>query len=263
MLSLKRHLAERHFKKSYSRYQLRFLMQGAMDELPDDEQITVGMDLQLMLMSYLPPDEDRDLRFCRCCEEAPLNEVEESLKAFQNPNAKCNGSYCRSALCTAAIHRRVDIVSLLLEAGADPNLVGFDGAGPLHAACCLKCVEVVRLLLEHNAETNVADADGRYPLHWALMWSKLDASTRITRLLLKAGAERDPRNSLGATPLEVFMSSRKRKAVKIKIFKLLRNIHHLGWERSQRYVIRKGGRLPKRLFERLRRLRRESDYENL
>ena len=84
--SLKRHLAERHFKKRYSRFQLRFLREGAPDELQDDENITPPMDLQLMLMNHLPPDEDRDRHFLESCREGRVGEVEQSLKRFQDPD---------------------------------------------------------------------------------------------------------------------------------------------------------------------------------
>ena len=84
--SLKRHLAERHFQKRYSRFQLRFLREGAPDELQDDENIMPLMDLQLMLMNHLPPDEDRDRLFLESCRAGRVGEVEQKLKGFQDPD---------------------------------------------------------------------------------------------------------------------------------------------------------------------------------
>ena len=61
--SLKHYLAQRHFPKRFSRFQLRILREGDSSEMKDEESITPPLDLQLILMSHLPPDAERDEGF--------------------------------------------------------------------------------------------------------------------------------------------------------------------------------------------------------
>ncbi len=48
---------------------------------------------------------------------------------------------------------RAEIAAFLLDAGADPNAIGF-GQSTLHAAAGKGYVEVARVLLEHGADVN-------------------------------------------------------------------------------------------------------------
>ena len=84
--ALKRYLAQKHFRKRFSRFQFRILRQGDIQEMEDDESITPPVDLQLILMNHMPPDEERDARFIESCKAGRVDEVEQSLKALQNPN---------------------------------------------------------------------------------------------------------------------------------------------------------------------------------
>ena len=54
-------------------------------------------------------------------------------------------------------------ISLLLEAGADPNSVGDMGSTPLHYAYTRKHDGVVKLLLDHGASTTTRDEFGKMP----------------------------------------------------------------------------------------------------
>ena len=195
--SLKRHLAEKHFKRKYSRFQIRILREGDPIELQDDDSLTVPSDLQLMLLSHLAPDEDRDQRFWRCCREGRLDEVQQSLKGLQNPNVKNMTCRDRSAVCIAAFcHGYADVVSLLLEAHADPGSVDVDGATALHFGTLGNSTRVVRCLLDWGVETDPADSEGKSPLHFAAECGKVD----VMRLLLDAGANTDLADAYGETP---------------------------------------------------------------
>ena len=152
--SLKRHLAERHFKKRYSRFQLRFLREGAPDELQDDENITPPMDLQLMLMNHLPPDEDRDRLFLNHCQDGRVEEVEQSLRGLQNPSAFDDMG---SALWYGSVARPSGF-SRLLAAGGE--MESKTGSGALHHAALLGRLEMV-------ARLKAMDFRGHRALHWA------------------------------------------------------------------------------------------------
>ena len=67
-------------------------------------------------MSHLPPDAERDECFIESCDDCEADQVEQRLKALQNPNLS-NGD--ETALTCAASNSHDEIVRLLLEAGAD------------------------------------------------------------------------------------------------------------------------------------------------
>jgi len=79
----------------------------------------------------------------------------------------------------------LEVVKLLLEHGADPNVKNRDGKTPLHNAASEGHLEVVKLLLERGADPNVKDDDGNTPLHNAAWRGHLE----VVKLLLEHGAD--------------------------------------------------------------------------
>jgi ankyrin repeat protein len=76
------------------------------------------------------------------------------------------------ALALAALHGRAEIVSLLLDAGEDPNRYNPEGnhshSTPLHQAIAAGHESVVRLLVERGASTAIKDTIYQStPLGWA------------------------------------------------------------------------------------------------
>lgn len=70
----------------------------------------------------------------------------------------------RTALFWAAGCRTVpELIQMLLEAGADPNLNGCDGFSALHLAARFRHTEGVRLLLAAGADPAAQDNRGKYP----------------------------------------------------------------------------------------------------
>jgi ankyrin repeat protein len=63
----------------------------------------------------------------------------------------------------------IDALAVILEAGVDPNVVGFLGQAPLHLAASLDELEVARLLLSRGAVPTLraADIEGETPLEIA------------------------------------------------------------------------------------------------
>ena len=70
-------------------------------------------------------------------------------------------SYCSSA------EKFVDMVRLLLELGADPNIRTNDHTTPLHKASSRGLLEAARLLLSHGAKVDVKNKKGRTPFQMA------------------------------------------------------------------------------------------------
>jgi ankyrin repeat protein len=88
----------------------------------------------------------------------------------------------------AAGHDRVEIMTLLLDAGADINFVDFNR----HTACCVAILgnqfDALKLLVERGANLAVVDSNGRSLLSTV---SRCDRSERFVILLLDAGAPID------------------------------------------------------------------------
>ena len=80
----------------------------------------------------------------------------------------------------------VDMVRLLLEHGADPNISTSDLAHstPLHLAASRGLLEVARLLLSHGAKVDEKDGEGKTPFQLAAD----EEHEELTKLLLEHGA---------------------------------------------------------------------------
>ena len=196
--ALKRHLAASHFEGKYTRFQLRIL-RGA-EELQDGEVIELPMDLQLIVMNHLPPDEERDERFAQSCGGGEVDEVERSLRALQDPNVSDGGSEVGSGgsvLCFAALRGHFDVVRLLLEAGAKTELHDFAGSSPLHHAAAYGDLEIARLLLDYGAKKEAVDRLSCTPMHMAAR----RGHAAVVRLL--AGAGQELVDGMGKRPLHL------------------------------------------------------------
>jgi uncharacterized protein len=86
-----------------------------------------------------------------------------------------------------------------LEAGGVVDTLADDGFTALHLACFFDRDEVVRLLLDSGADPNVTAANGSdlRPVHSAVAAH----ASGLVAMLLAAGADPDPRQKGGFTPL--------------------------------------------------------------
>ena len=179
--SLKRHLAARHFERKYTRFQLRILREA--EELQDGEVIELPMDLQLIFMNHLQPNQERDERFFKSCDEGRADEVEQGLRKLQNPNVR-KRRFPYTPLETAVFKGRCEVFAILLEAGADREWRDLRGRRPLHWTSGAGRLGMVRELLAARAEVEAEDVNGLRPLHLAAGEGHLE----VLRLLLTSAA---------------------------------------------------------------------------
>lgn len=91
----------------------------------------------------------------------------------------------------------VEGVRILLEAGANPDLLSEDGHTPLTVAAYNDNATIAELLLSHNCDVNLPSVHGYMPLHFAA-W---EGHTKIVKMLLEAGAMYDLQTEDRNTPL--------------------------------------------------------------
>ena len=113
-------------------------------------------------------------------------------------DGKDAGGY--SPLTIAAGLGQVQMVELLLVAGADPNLLDSRmGASALHKAAQGGNPEVARLLLDHGAFVDMQSPTlGQTPLYDAVWHKKLE----MVKFLLSRNAKTTLKTHGGRTPLE-------------------------------------------------------------
>jgi ankyrin repeat protein len=135
------------------------------------------------------------------CATGDLERVRELLD--QDPSSvnrvsDYGGYYlgCGSPIKNAAARGHLEIVRLLLERGADPNLPE-EGIAPdghaLHSAVVNGHIEIVRLLLKHGAHANVEVESSADTLSAALAtagYSYVKPNAEIVELLCSHGASR-------------------------------------------------------------------------
>lgn len=100
----------------------------------------------------------------------------------------------------ASMHGRIDMMRILLDAGARINVVTrTKGVTPLHLACQNQWIQGAKLLLESgDCDPDIQDSGGNTALHCA----SFTGNSRLVELILKHGPVLDIRNSSGKTPLD-------------------------------------------------------------
>ncbi|RYP08517.1 hypothetical protein DL764_001848 [Monosporascus ibericus] len=91
------------------------------------------------------------------------------------------------------------IVRLLLDHGADVNLVDLNGWTALHTAALQGHETIMKLLLEKGADINVKDCNGRTALHIA----SSQGHDVVTRWLIEKGADIGARDKVEWTALDL------------------------------------------------------------
>jgi ankyrin repeat protein/superfamily II DNA or RNA helicase len=91
----------------------------------------------------------------------------------------------------------VELVEVLLDEGANPNVKDERGWTPLHYVALSGVEKIAMLLVSRKAEVNAKDNEGKTPLHYAAE----NHQTSIVDVLVSAGADPNIKDNLGRTPL--------------------------------------------------------------
>lgn len=130
--------------------------------------------------------------FMRAIKSGNQDAVLHFLAAGASPNRAIDGV---SALSIAIAHSPPATVSVLLDAGADPE--GTSLPTPLMQSVNLGRADIASILLQTNADPTVMDGRGRTALHHAA----LVGTTSCITLLIQHGARLNQKDNQGATPL--------------------------------------------------------------
>ncbi|KAI1408750.1 ankyrin repeat-containing domain protein [Hypoxylon sp. FL1857] len=127
-------------------------------------------------------------------------------------------------LCIAVTTGSVEMVQLLIDAGADVNVGGIGGypnyqGTPLRVACQFGFIEVVRLLLNAEADVNLRSTDETTPLHVA----SSHGLPSICKLLVEHGAD-FVLDAKGNTPLHIATRFSRRPRYKKTAMTLLEGL---------------------------------------
>ena len=111
-------------------------------------------------------------------------QVRNLLASGADANEKVRGDY---PLNIAATYGPAEMVTILLEAGADLEQAGRDGLYPLHNAVTMGHKDIVALLIKKGAVVDAKESKGRTPL---VSFATTNGSDiEIARMLLAAGAD--------------------------------------------------------------------------
>jgi|GEM_PF-6693928 len=122
-----------------------------------------------------------------------------------------SGPRGETPLLTAVGNAHPEIVSLLIERGADIHAGNAKGVSPLHKAAAGNSIPILQQLIRAGANFENRDDRGNTALHTAVY----EQSNRAGRLLLLSGAIPDIRNASGDTPMHISVKQQNSLAVRM------------------------------------------------
>lgn len=128
-----------------------------------------------------------------------LSEMRGCLEADDGRAVHATAEDGTTALHAAAATGHAAAVTLLLDAGADPQATGRNGATPLHLAAAMGHAAAVAALLRGGA--TLVDAAHAFAHCTALHFAAEMGHVGVVRLLCAAGADANAPKTTGGTPL--------------------------------------------------------------
>lgn len=189
--------------KSYSHAMQHRMMDKLLAAITDGDTCLACYYLGLEVYRERPPGARANLchhPLCDCERCSAINEGKLERKQRQRALAinACN-SLGETALHVASATGRTKMVQLLLDAGANVNVVTkSEGRTPLHLACLNDHVDAAKLLLNcATCDVDAKDHNGDTPMHLATV----AGNVRSVSLLIRYDACTNARNLQNKTPL--------------------------------------------------------------
>ncbi len=139
------------------------------------------------------------------------NMVNLLLEHSANPNIQCLKDQ-HSALLVAANNGHIDTVTALIKAGADTNLPRSDGNTALMLAAHNGHTEIVKALLNANAKVDLQSKSNQFS---ALHLSASKGHVEIIQELLKHGADIHLEDLKGSTPIVLAKLKKQVRAIEL------------------------------------------------
>jgi uncharacterized protein len=167
------------------------------DTLPPLNQIVVNRDNQRLQAELQKGGLSRETLGMALVAAAGVNNI-AAVKQLLAAGAPIEFTIlARTPLIVAVVEQHEEVVQLLLENGANPNVsAGFDWK-PLHFAITQNyaSTSIIALLLEHGAYVNSRTSLAVTPLHRAAGFCKLE----VVNFLLQEGADKTLQDKYGLT----------------------------------------------------------------
>ena len=158
-------------------------------------------------------DEDGDTALMRAVNYDRIDVVEMLIHAGANPN-KRNRRTGQTPFLVAAMEGRADIMRILLMRKAKVNQTDTNGRTALMWAIRWGHKEVVQMLLDLKADPDIIDKDGNIALVYAMVYGP---NLELAELLIKAGANVNLSTNDRGTPIMVAANFGQLEMVKLLI----------------------------------------------
>lgn len=138
--------------------------------------------------------------FCLYCQKLDLDKVSQFIKSHRSLLDLKDSKLGLTPLSHAVLCGSVELTSILLESGADPNITNQMGETPLHQAADNSEYCLAKKLLDYKADPNLKTHEGETALHQAIY----RGDDKIVKLLLNHNANPNEKNFIsGKTPLHI------------------------------------------------------------
>jgi len=117
-----------------------------------------------------------------------------------------------TALAIASFNGNKEIVEMLLQKGADPNIYDDMGVAPIIGAARTNRAEIIEMLIKNKADVNIKTrGNDESSLHYAAEYNSGDAA----KILLANGADKTAKTGSGKTPLDIAKEKKSDKVIEL------------------------------------------------
>lgn len=115
-----------------------------------------------------------------------------------------------SPLILACYRGNIEVAKFLIENVKDLNYKSKEGTA-LAGLAIRYNKDLVNLLLQHKANPNIADSSGTTPLFWAVK----TGNKELVEILIKNGADTTLKDNMGFTPFEYALKANKQDIINL------------------------------------------------